>query len=398
MLKTNTRYGYNDVMIQPAVVSDINHRSECNPYIEDGMLPIFTAPMSTVVDTQNYDLFYENHLFAILPRNINWEIRKEWIYKGKWVAVSLGEFEDFICKEDNFRQCPNDYHLRIVIDVANGHMKKIFMLSCLAKTIHGNHLEIMSGNIANPKTYDDYCGAYIDYVRVGIGGGAGCITSSNTGIHDGIASLLYDINSYKAYRKANGKFWTKVIADGGIRGYADVIKALALGADYVMIGSVFAQCMESAGEKTYKTTTSKTSLSFNIEIYKDFEIDKNGNWSAYYADEYITALIEELQSWKYNERIASLKEKKFIGPISVKFFGMASSDGQKSISGEKTKTAEGITKYLPVLYTLNGWTKNMISYLRSAMSYCNITDVKCFTPTNVTVQVISNNTVNSINK
>ena len=128
MIKTNTRYGYNDVMIQPAVVSDIEHRSECNPYIEDGMLPIFTAPMSTVVDTQNYDLFYENHLFAILPRNIDWEIRKEWIYKGKWVAVSLDEFEDFICHEANFFQCPNDYHLRIVIDVANGHMKKIFML------------------------------------------------------------------------------------------------------------------------------------------------------------------------------------------------------------------------------------------------------------------------------
>ena len=219
MLKTNTRYGYNDVMIQPAVVSDINHRSECNPYIEDGMLPIFTAPMSTVVDTQNYDLFYENHLFAILPRNIDWEIRKEWIYEGKWVAVSLSEFEDFICHEANFSQCPNYYHLRIVIDVANGHMEKIFKLSRIAKIIHGNRLEIMSGNIANPKTYDEYCNACIDYVRVGIGGGAGCITSSNTGIHDGIASLLNDINSYKAYRKANGKFYTKVIADGGIRGY-----------------------------------------------------------------------------------------------------------------------------------------------------------------------------------
>ena len=377
MLKTNIRYGYNDVMIQPAVVSDINHRSECNPYIEDGMLPIFTALISTVFDTQNYDLFYENHLFAILPRNINWEIRKEWIYKGKWVAVSLGEFEDFICKEDNFRQCPKDYHLRIVIDVANGHMKKIFMLSCLAKIIHGNHLEIMSGNIANPKTYDDYCGAYIDYVRVGIGGGAGCITSSNTGIHDGIASLLNDINSYKAYRKANGKFYTKVVADGGIRGYSDVIKALALGADYVMIGSVLAQTVESAAPiykknkigavvtEPFSEVTTKDIRPLNEDKCLGKWVDKNGN---------------------------------VYGHLYKEFYGMASKYGQISINGEKTKTSEGIKKELEVTTNLDTWVDNMTAYLRSAMSYCNITDVKRFTPTNVTVQVISNNTVNSINK
>lgn len=377
MLKTNTRYGYNDVMIQPAVVSDINHRSECNPYIEDGMLPIFTAPMSTVVDTQNYDLFYENHLFAILPRNINWEIRKEWIYKGKWVAVSLGEFEDFICKEDNFRQCPNDYHLRIVIDVANGHMKKIFRLSCLAKIIHGNHLEIMSGNIANPKTYDDYCGAYIDYVRVGIGGGAGCITSSNTGIHDGIASLLNDINSYKAYRKANGKFYTKVVADGGIRGYSDVIKALALGADYVMIGSILAQTVESAAP-----------------IYKK---NKIGAVATEPFSEVTTKDIRPLTEDKCLGKWVD-KNGKVYGHLYKEFYGMASKYGQISINGEKTKTSEGIKKELEVTTNLDTWVDNMTAYLRSAMSYCNITDVKCFTPTNVTVQVISNNTVNSINK
>ena len=377
MFKTNTRYGYNDVMIQPAVVSDINHRSECNPYIEDGMLPIFTAPMSTVVDTQNYDLFYENHLFAILPRNINWEIRKEWIYKGKWVAVSLGEFEDFICKEDNFRQCPKDYHLRIVIDVANGHMKKIFMLSCLAKIIHGNHLEIMSGNIANPKTYDDYCGAYIDYVRVGIGGGAGCITSSNTGIHDGIASLLNDINSYKAYRKANGKFYTKVVADGGIRGYSDVIKALALGADYVMIGSILAQTVESAAP-----------------IYKK---NKIGAVATEPFSEVTTKDIRPLNEDKCLGKWVD-KNGKVYGHLYKEFYGMASKYGQISINGEKTKTSEGIKKELEVTTNLDTWVDNMTAYLRSAMSYCNITDVKCFTPTNVTVQVISNNTVNSINK
>ena len=377
MLKTNTRYGYNDVMIQPAVASDINHRSECNPYIEDGMLPIFTAPMSTVVDTQNYDLFYENHLFAILPRNIDWEIRKEWIYEGKWVAVSLSEFEGFICDEANFFQRPNDYHLRIVIDVANGHMKKIFKLSCIAKSIHGNRLEIMSGNIANPETYNKYCEAYIDYVRVGIGGGAGCITSSNTGIHDGIASLLYDINSTKTYRKRTGRFYTKVIADGGIRGYSDVIKALALGADYVMIGSVLAQTVESAAP-----------------IYKK---NRLGTLATEPFSEVTTKDIRPLNEDKCLGKWID-KNGKVYGHLYKEFYGMASKYGQISINGEKTKTSEGIKKELEVATNLDTWVENMTAYLRSAMSYCNITDVKRFTPSRVTVQVISNNTVNSINK
>ena len=128
---------------------------------------------------------------------------------------------------------------------------------------------------------------------------------------------------------------------------------------------------------------------------KNFEIDSKGNWWAYYTDEVVKHLSEPWEeeadkyakdpigdttnlyleaNHKYEEKLKSLKEKKYIGPIDVKFFGMASADGQKSISGEKTKTAEGITKWLPVKYTLSGWVENMISYLCSAMSYCN-----CFT-------------------
>ena len=141
----------------------------------------------------------------------------------------------------------------------------------------------------------------------------------------------------------------------------------------MMIGSLFAQCIESAGEKTNKTLISQIPLRFPIERYKDFEIDVEGNWTAYYTREYIIKSIEPCQFGssieKYNEQVTSFKKKQFIGPIDVKFFGMASSDGQKSISGKKTKTAEGITKYLPVKFTLKGWVDNMISYLRSAMSY-----------------------------
>ena len=383
----NTKgYSYNDVTIIPSIISDINSRSECNPFVDsiNNLLPIFTAPMASVVNEDNLDIFLKNGIIPIVPRNIDIERRKYLINERRWVALSLKEFEDLFITNAQDRQCDSNTHYFICVDIANGHMNSLYTKCEMAKELSnklGYKLTIMTGNIANPDTYRWICNfnirykmRVIDFIRVGIGGGSGCITTSNVSTHYPQASLIDECyNIKKQLLLETEDILPKIIADGGIRNYDHVIKALALGADYVMIGSLFAQCIESAGEKTYKTITFKKPLRFTIERYKDFEIDKNGNWSAYYTDEYITSLIEPQQSWnsieKYNERMASLKEKKSIGHINVKFFGMASSDGQKSISGEKTKTAEGITKYLPVKFTLSGWVNNMISYLRSAMSY-----------------------------
>lgn len=384
----NTKgYSYNDVTIIPSIISDINSRSECNPFVDNinNLLPIFAAPMASVVNEGNLDIFLKNGIIPIVPRNIDIERRKYLINEQRWVALSLKEFEDLFITNVQDRQCDSNTHYFICVDIANGHMNSLYTKCAMAKELSnklGYKLTIMTGNIANPDTYKWICDfnisykmRVIDFIRVGIGGGSGCITTSNVSTHYPQASLIDECYNKKQLllETEDEDILPKIIADGGIRNYDHVIKALALGADYVMIGSLFAQCIESAGEKTYKTITFKKPLRFTIERYKDFEIDKNGNWSAYYTDEYITTLIEPQQSWnsieKYNERIASLKEKKSIGHIDVKFFGMASSDGQKSISGEKTKTAEGITKYLPVKFTLSGWVNNMISYLRSAMSY-----------------------------
>ena len=385
----NTKgYSYNDVTIIPSIISDINSRSECNPFVDtiNNLLPIFTAPMASVVNEGNLDIFLKNGIIPIVPRNIDIERRKYLINEQRWVALSLKEFEDLFITNAQDRQCDSNTHYFICVDIANGHMNSLYAKCVMAKELSnklGYKLTIMTGNIANPDTYKWICDfnirykmRVIDFIRVGIGGGSGCITTSNVSTHYPQASLIdecYNIKKQLLFKTDDEDILPKIIADGGIRNYDHVIKALALGADYVMIGSLFAQCIESAGEKTYKTITFKKPLRFTIERYKDFEIDKNENWTAYYTDEYITSLIEPQQSWnsieKYNERIASLKEKKSIGHIDVKFFGMASSDGQKSISGEKTKTAEGITKYLPVKFTLSGWVNNMISYLRSAMSY-----------------------------
>ena len=254
----------------------------------------------------------------------------------------------------------------------------LYDLCSKAKEICHNYnkynLIIMTGNIANPRTYEYLCELnqinkykIIDYIRCSVGSGNACLTASNTSCHYPIASLINDIYQFtKIYLK---KDCPKIIADGGIRNYSDVIKALALGADYVMIGSLFAQCLESAGEKY----DGKQSI-FDINDFKSLRME-NGGIYGYLTEDAINELIAYASSkvkdyYKANNS-QYLRNEQYLGKCTVKFFGMASADGQKSISGEKTKTAEGLTKYLPVKYTIAGWSDNMISYLKSAMSYTN---------------------------
>ena len=338
-------YGYDDVTIMPGVISEIEHRPECNPYDEKDMLPLFTAPMNTVVNKENFDLFEANKIHAILPRTESLEDRISYACDGKWAAFSLMEFEDLFTGK-----IKSDKKMRVLIDIANGHMAKILEVSKKAKEAYGDDgIEIMAGNIANPETYLKYAEAGIDYVRCSIGTGCGCLSSSNTGVHVPPATLINDIAEEKL--KILGEYYgvgsvgtifksiPKIIADGGIRNYRDPIKALALGADYVMIGSVFTKMEESAAPK---------------------EVNEEGK-------------------------------------LMATFYGMASREGQIALNGKKTKTSEGVKKTLPVEYTMNGWATNFTDYLRSAMSYTGFRSLENFK--NFTKLVInSQNAVNAVNK
>jgi len=421
MLLSKIGYSYNDITIVPSTISNINSRSECDPFIcnlfsENKFLPIFASPMASVVNEDNLDTFLENGITPILPRNIDFEIRKKLMNEQTWVALSLKEFEDLFIKNHKDRIGDFRTHYFVVIDIANGHMKSLYEKCITAKLkarANDYKLTIMTGNIANAETYKWICknakyidneGYYttaVDFIRVGIGGGSGCITTSNCSIHYPQASLIHECKQIKdKFENKSVIKYPAIVADGGIRNYDHVIKALALGADYVMIGSLFAQCIESAGKKT--TNKEKIRLTYPLERYKNFKL-VNDNWWGTYTEEFIEENIKpwktsmdnmkanvnlgtlspndteyKLAVLKYEEKLKELHELKFIGHIDVKFFGMASADGQKSMNGEKTKTAEGITKWLPVKYTLSGWVENMISYLRSAMSYTDCKKLKEF--------------------
>lgn len=364
-------YGYNDVTIVPSVISNIEHRSECNPFDENGMLPLFTAPMDTVVNEYNFNLFVQNKINAILPRTVSLTTRIRYSINGKWAAYSLNEFSDVFClSSDKY----DGHKIKALIDVANGHMAKIFNLVKAAKGIYGDNIEIMVGNIANPLTYKEYADIGVDYIRCSVGSGCGCLSTSNTGIHYPIASLINDIVQIRDEISSKYDKLPKIIADGGIRNYSDAIKALALGSDYVMIGSVFAKMLESAAPKSCNSDE-WFALPIKTEL-KD-----------------LTDIHREENAWygTFNDK------RVFLGDITAKFYGMASRDGQIALNGKKTKTSEGLTKTLNVEYTMDGWVNNFTDYLCSAMSYTDSRELEIF-KRNTKLIVNSQCEIKSVNK
>ena len=277
LINTNIKYSYNDVAIIPSVMSQIKHRIECNPFLSDGTLPIFASPMDTVVSIENFELFQANHITPILPRNYPIEVRKNYVKDGSWAAFSLQEFEEFFTNADEVITSVNGNKLHVLIDVANGHMSQIYFLANRAKELYGTNIVIMIGNIANPLTYIEAINYNIDYIRVSIGTGNCCITSTQTGIHYPIASLIDEMHKIRLEYAESNKLpidkLPKIVADGGCRNYSDIIKALALGADYVMVGSMFASLIESAAPLFL---TDERGVSHNISHLSSKLIEEHG--------------------------------------------------------------------------------------------------------------------------
>ncbi|HHF0523794.1 TPA: IMP dehydrogenase [Legionella anisa] len=139
----------------------------------------------------------------------------------------------------------------LVVDTAHGHSQGVLDRVKWIKKYHPD-IEVIGGNIATAAAARDLYAAGADAVKVGIGPGSICTTRIVTGV--GVPQITAIAN---VAQELKGKI--PLIADGGIRFSGDVCKALAAGADTVMLGSMFAGTEESPGEiELYQGTTYKS--------------------------------------------------------------------------------------------------------------------------------------------
>jgi IMP dehydrogenase len=153
-------------------------------------------------------------------------------------AAAIGIGKDMLVRTEALLKSGVDL---IVLDSSHGHSKNVINA---VKTIkeHFPEAQVMAGNVATAEATVELIEAGADAIKVGIGPGSICTTRVVSGVGVPQITAVYDC------AEAAKPYGIKVIADGGIKYSGDIVKAIAAGADLVMLGSLFAGTEESPGE------------------------------------------------------------------------------------------------------------------------------------------------------
>lgn len=210
----------------------------------------------------------------------------------------------------------------IAVDTAHGHSKAVIDM---VQSIKGAYpqLQVIAGNVATPEAVRDLIEAGADCVKVGIGPGSICTTRIVAGV--GMPQLTAIVNCAEEAAKTN----TPIIADGGVKYSGDIAKALAAGADSVMIGSIFAGTDESPGE----------------------------------------TILYEGRKFKAYRGMGSLGAMSEPEGSSDRYFQDASNESKKYVP-------EGIEGRIPAKGQLDEVVYQLIGGLKSAMGYCGVSCIE----------------------
>jgi len=248
---------FNDVLLKPQrspFKSRMDSRISLISHLAEGVsldIPFISANMDTVTGSKMAKEMSELGGLGILHRfypsldEYKKEIEK--VHKScSYTAFSVGcgnkwiEFANDIVEKLN-SEFPSK--MIICLDVAHGHMEQaIETVTELAKL---ERVCVIAGNVATPEGVIDLAAAGAHCVKVGVGSGSVCTTRIVTG--HGVPQLSAIISARQAL-EGEGFSNVGIIADGGIRNGGDIIKAIAAGADAVMLGSMLAGCDETPGE------------------------------------------------------------------------------------------------------------------------------------------------------
>jgi len=248
---TTEQVSFDDVLLMPQY-SDIQSRKDVNlttiigkgPKALRLASPVIAAPMDTVCEWEMAVAIRKLGGLGILHRYmpVEEQVRQVRMVKANTAlaGASVGAKGDYLKEATSLAQAGAGL---ILIDVANGHSQIAIDAVKNMRFLFGNDVHIMAGNVATWDGYARLADAGADSVRVGIGGGSACTTRVVSGHGVPTLASILDIREHFSYDDG-----PSIIADGGIRNSGDAAKALAAGAQAVMVGRILAGTEESPGE------------------------------------------------------------------------------------------------------------------------------------------------------
>ena len=227
-----------DISLQASLGKDMRFR-----------LPIISSPMDTVTESEMAVNMSWNGGLGIIHRYNTIEEQQSLVKKSlsssqcdgdEIVGAAIGVSGDYVERASALREAG----ARILcIDIAHGHHALMRHALRVLRNTFGESVHIMAGNVATRDATNDLADWGADSIRVGIGGGSICSTRIQTG--HGIPTFQSIVDCAGTDRDV------AIVADGGIRNSGDIVKALAAGADFVMLGSLLAGTEESPGDIIY---------------------------------------------------------------------------------------------------------------------------------------------------
>ena len=206
-------------------------------------VPFLSSAMDTVTESKMAVAIAQAGGIGVIHRNLNIRKQSQEVMKVKKkkliVGAAVGTNNEDV---DRARSLIDNGCDLIVIDTAHGHSAKVLKVLSKLKKIN-KLIPICVGNIATGEAAKKLYNSGADIIKVGIGPGSICTTRIVAGIGVPQISAIMDV------KKSLKKKKIKIISDGGIKFSGDIAKALAAGADAIMMGSIFAGTDESPGKK-----------------------------------------------------------------------------------------------------------------------------------------------------
>jgi IMP dehydrogenase len=197
-------------------------------------LPVMTSNMDTITESAMANFIGEKGGVGVLHRFMSIERNIEEFKKCRFPTfISLGCTEKDLERASALRDAGAQH---FCVDVAHGHAKYVGKTLKLLREILPNAC-LMAGNVATYAGADYLANCGADIIKVGIGGGSVCSTRIKTGFGIPMLTSLQECS----------KVDRSLVADGGIRTAGDIVKALAFGADFVMIGGMLSGTRPTPG-------------------------------------------------------------------------------------------------------------------------------------------------------
>ena len=246
-------------------------------------IPFLSSAMDTVTESKMAIAIAKAGGIGVIHRNLDikkqiFEIKKVKSKKLK-VGAAVGAGPKEILRAEAILKEKVDL---IVVDTAHGHTKKVAEIIKKIRKKKSSKTTLCAGNIATAEAAKFLIKLGVDIIKVGIGPGSICTTRLVAGI--GVPQLTAIIDAKKGIKNKK----VSIISDGGVKFSGDIAKALAAGADAVMIGSLFAGTVETPGKLIKK----------NGQLYKSFRgMGSVGAMNKGSADRYFQKIQKDVSKY-----------------------------------------------------------------------------------------------------